>query len=134
MFSRDPRTWMWAEACELLEQAERLHKQFFQPGARRGATPTWEPPIDIFETDTELRICVALPGVGVEGVKIQLEKSVVIVMARRVIPAETRAGVIRRLEIPYGHFVRRIALPDGSYEIQRQEMVNGCVELSLRRL
>ncbi len=24
-------TWMWAEACEILQQADRLHRQFFRP-------------------------------------------------------------------------------------------------------
>ena len=27
--ANDPARWMWAEACELIDQAERLQRQFF---------------------------------------------------------------------------------------------------------
>ena len=32
MPSRDPRIWMWAEALDMMDKAERMHRQFFQPG------------------------------------------------------------------------------------------------------
>ena len=48
--------WMWAEACEMLARAERLHRQFFQPARGRAQTPTWEPPADVVETDREVLI------------------------------------------------------------------------------
>ena len=47
--------WMWAEACEMLTRAERLHRQFFQPARGGAQTPTWEPPADVVETDREVR-------------------------------------------------------------------------------
>jgi HSP20 family protein len=37
MATRDPTAWMWAEACQMLEQAERMHRQFFRIGAPRGS-------------------------------------------------------------------------------------------------
>ena len=46
MSSNDPKTWMWAEACGLLERAER-HRQFFRVFPPR----PWEPPVDVFEID-----------------------------------------------------------------------------------
>ena len=33
MRSRFPTRSMWAQALEMLEQADRLHRQFFQPGS-----------------------------------------------------------------------------------------------------
>ena len=33
----DPRDWMWSEALQMLAQAERLHRQVFQP-RRLGAS------------------------------------------------------------------------------------------------
>ena len=56
--------WMWAEALQLLDQAERAHRDLFQPSAQRRRTACWEPPVDVFETDGEVWIQVALPGVG----------------------------------------------------------------------
>ena len=51
----DPTDWMWAQACELIDQAERMHRQFFRLAARRrGARPSWEPPVDVFEDEREI--------------------------------------------------------------------------------
>ena len=50
---------MWTQACEAMDRAERLHRQFFH---RAHTTPCWEAPIDIFETDDTLTILIALPG------------------------------------------------------------------------
>ncbi len=55
MKERDLAGWMWADACELIAQGERLHRQFFRVGAPRERLPTWEPPVDVFETDGEVR-------------------------------------------------------------------------------
>ena len=62
MAPRDPRAWMWAEACDFLERAERLQRQFFQLEWSEGRRPAWQPPVDLFETERELQILVALPG------------------------------------------------------------------------
>ena len=35
------KTWMWSEALDLLQSAERLQRQFFRPGTRN----CWEPPV-----------------------------------------------------------------------------------------
>ena len=63
MAAIDPGTLMWARACELIDRAERLHRQFFQPTAAPVRELCWEPPVDVIETDSELLISVALPGV-----------------------------------------------------------------------
>jgi HSP20 family protein len=124
---------MWAEACELLDRAERLHRQFFQLGDAYARGPVWEPPVDVFETNGELWILVALPGVDPEGVEISAHDGTLIVAGERVLPREARAGVIHRLEIPYGRFERRIALPAGRFEIGRRDLTDGCLTLSLRQ-
>ena len=31
MVAVDPRILMWTAACEMIDRAERLHRQFFQP-------------------------------------------------------------------------------------------------------
>jgi HSP20 family molecular chaperone IbpA len=124
---------MWAEACELLERAERMQRQFFQIGspARR---PAWEPPVDIFETEEELIILVALPGVEAAQIQIGVETDVLIVNGVRSVPALFRHAVLHRLEIPHGHFERRIELPSSRFRLQRQEFVNGLLLLVLRKL
>jgi HSP20 family protein len=125
---------MWAEACELLEEAERLHRQFFVPARNRAKGPTWEPPADVLESDQELCIQVALPGVAPDQVKVVIEGGVLTVTGLRPMPGQSRSTIIRRLEIPYGRFERRLDLPAGRFEIGRRELAEGCLVLTLRKL
>jgi HSP20 family protein len=134
MRSRDPSAWMWAEACELLDRAERLHRQFFVPRGAQRRQPTWEPPVDLLETEEELWICVALPGVGKEQLEVVVEKGTLIVTGERPMPGRSRGTVIHRLELPYGRFERQIELPPGRYDVVRRELVDGCLTLGLRKL
>lgn len=118
----------------MFDRAERLQRQFFQPAPARRAGPCWEPPVDVLETDGELWILVALPGVGVEQLQVLVEDGGLLVAGERPMPGRTRAGIIRRLEIPYGHFERRIELPPGRFDVMRRELVDGCLVLGLRKL
>lgn len=134
MSSRDSMKWMWTEALEMLERADRLHRQFFQVGRTEARGPSWEPPVDIFESETELAILVALPGVSPEQVDIVIEGGILAVRGERPMPGSFRDASIRRLEIPYGRFERRIELPPGRHEIQRRHLVDGCLLLTMRKL
>jgi len=141
MSIRDPGRWMWAEACELLEQAERLHRQFFQPAAGSAgepawerAEPAWEPPVDVLEDAGHVIVMVALPGVPPDAVEVLGEPGALIVRARRTPPAELRRAAIRRLEIPYGRIERRIALPVERLELMQQVLSHGCLHIALRKL
>jgi HSP20 family protein len=134
MRSRDPDAWMWAEACELLDRAERLHRQFFVPQRPEGRRPAWQPPVDLLETEDELWICVALPGVAKEQLEVLVEGGVLIVTGERPMPGRTRGMRIHRLEIPYGRFERRIELPPGRFDVIERELADGCLSLGLRKL
>lgn len=130
---RDPRGWMWAEACEMLERAERLHRQFFEP-VPSAARRVWQPPADLFETEDALWVLVALPGVPRERVRVAVEGGTLRVTGERPIPRSLRAAAVHRLEIPYGRFERRVELPPGHYDIGEHDLVDGCLVLSLRKL
>jgi HSP20 family molecular chaperone IbpA len=125
---------MWAEACQMLEQAERMHRQFFRPSGPRGARTAWEPPVNVFEDEQSLQIVVALPGVAPENVEVLLDSSGILVRASCSLPFSGSAGAIRRLEIPYGYFERRIPLAAMSFEVVQRELVNGCLILTLRKV
>ncbi|MFI3121367.1 MAG: Hsp20/alpha crystallin family protein [Methylococcaceae bacterium] len=129
----DLEAWMWIEACEVLDRADRLHRQFFRPAVMSAKQPTWEPPIDIYETSNEFIITVALPGVAPEHLKVILDDEYLTIDGRRYLPASFAAH-IRRLEIPYGRFERRIKLPGGCLEMGTREFVNGCLLIALRKI
>lgn len=78
----DPRTWMWAEAMEMLDRAERLQRRFFQP-ARPALRPTWEPPLDIYETDDAYWLVIALPGVRPDDIEIAIDGGFLTVVGER---------------------------------------------------
>jgi HSP20 family molecular chaperone IbpA len=125
---------MWAEACHMLEQAERLHRQFFKLGRPRGARTAWEPPVNVFEDEETFVIMVALPGVPPDCVEVLIDSSSIIVRASCDVPFGPRAREIRRLEIPYGYFERRVQLPAVPFEVVQREVVNGCLLLNLRKV
>jgi HSP20 family molecular chaperone IbpA len=131
--ARDMPNWMWAEALALLDQAERAHRGAYRPGAAR-RTACWEPPVDVLETDGALWIQVALPGVTPEQLQVGIEENALVVTGERTLPVPRGAGVIRRLEMPYGTFERRIELPAGHYELVRRDLALGCLTLTLRKL
>ena len=121
---RDPKNQMFAEACALLKQAEQLHRQFFEPSARAAR---WEPPVDVFETEAEIMIIAALPGVAPEAVRAEMEDATLIISGTRPLPAAGRHIV--RLEIPYGRFERRIVLSN-RLRLAARELLNGCLVLT----
>ena len=89
-----------------------------------------EPPIDVLETDGEILILIALPGVDPKDVEASLDGGTLVVSGRRVLPAELRDARILRLELPQGRFERRIPLPTGRYTITRFA-AHGCIGLRL---
>jgi HSP20 family molecular chaperone IbpA len=133
MTSRDAYNWMWHEALDLMDQAERLHRQFFGPYVARRAVRSWEPPIDVLETEEGLPVSVALPGAAPEHVTIALEDGVLTVAAMRPFPACARPARIHRIEIPYGRFERRIALPTRMLELSGKTLTDGCLTLTFTR-
>lgn len=131
---RDPTGWMWGEALELLERADRMQRQFFQLGAHRRECPVWEPPIDIFETEQQVIVLVALPGVASEQLLIALEGSVLTVRGQRGMPDLGQTAIIHRIELPYGRFERRIELPTRHLQVGQRVLRDGCLVMFLDKL
>lgn len=128
MSQRQLEARMWADACAAMARAERLHRQFFHQ-----ATPYWEAPIDIFETDDALTILIALPGVELDSITVSLHSGMLAVKGERPLPRELQSARILRMEIPYGKFERRIALPPVPLQISARHLANGCLMLQLEK-
>ena len=127
------RAWMWSEACETLARAERLHRQMFRLTQTRSRLPAWEPPADVLETDEDVRIFVAVPGVDADRVDAVIEDGHLILAGERVLPPELRTAVIHRLELPQGRFERRLRLPGGRYRNVERCAVDGCLLITLTK-
>ena len=129
---KDPINWMLSDAIETLARAERLHQQFLNLQPLAGREPSWEPPVDVLETDREILILIALPGVDPNEVETLLEERTLVVSGRRTLPNELHNARFHRLELPQGRFERRIPLPTGRYTISRFA-AHGCVGLRLAK-
>lgn len=124
---------IWAEAFEMLAEAERLQRQCFRP-VTAAQKPTWEPPVDLIETADALLVTVALPGIAPKRVDVHLNNGQLIVSGMRPLPQQGHDVRIHRLEIPYGHFERRIPLPPGRYELTGHGLLHGCLQLNLHKI
>ena len=123
---------MWSEALSMLDRAERLHRQFSHQ-----VMDAWEPPVDVVESNDELRVHIALPGVSADDVAIGVESGGITVSALRPFPCRDEGAHIHRIEIPYGRFQRRIVLPladpYGGLKLAAKTLNDGILTLTFRR-
>jgi HSP20 family molecular chaperone IbpA len=117
----------------MIDRAERLHRQFFQPMAVPSPDANWQPPIDITETDYEILITVALPGVDQDAVKVTVDAGGVSVIGFRRPSVILRGSLVHRLEIPYGKFERQIAFPAARLHLSQSAFSNGCLVLKFSK-
>ena len=130
----DQTTWMWAGTVDLLDQAERLRRQFFRLAANASqAQPRWEPPVDVYADEDQVMIEVALPGVPAERMELILGPGEIVVRGDRRLPCHPEGTELKRLEIPYGRFERRLSLGPGQWELVGRNLVDGCLQLLLVR-
>ncbi|MGH8219369.1 MAG: Hsp20/alpha crystallin family protein [Steroidobacteraceae bacterium] len=134
MSSIDRLAWMWDEALHTLERAERRHRQFYGLTlAARRTEPLWEPPIDVFESEGQIVVFVALPGVAPESVGVEIGPAGLLVSAERPVPPELGTMRVRRLEIPYGRFERQLELTSGRYTLIERRIADGCLTIRLTK-
>lgn len=124
---------MWADALQMLARAEKMQQQLCEPKRSKARPICWEPPVDMLETEGELLILAALPGVDPEQISARITDGILLISGQRVLPAQLRTAKIHRLELPQGSFERRVALPAGRYEIGRPGMANGLLVITLHK-
>ena len=125
--------WRWVEACEVLDRAERLQRQFLRYVGPGADAALWEPPVDIQETADGLTLLFALPGVVPEDISVTIAAKELTVSAMRPLKLTHADAVIRRLEIPHGRFFRRIPLAGQPLRLTASRYENGCLEVRLSR-
>jgi len=117
----------------MLARAERMHRELFRPGWTGLRTPSWEPPVDVIETNRDVLVLVALPGVDPDRIEAVLDGADLIVAGSRVLPPELRTAIIHRLELPQGRFERRVRLPAGRYASVHRTTAYGCILITLEK-
>jgi HSP20 family protein len=77
------------------------------------ATQSWVPPLDVWETETELVYAFDLPGIAEEAISIEAQDDTLTVTATREKTAEESGDRFYRFERRYGTFSRAVGLPAG---------------------
>ena len=69
----------------------------------------WNPPTDVFETDQEIRVTMAVPGIRVEDLSVQFDRGLLTIRGVRREPCGERRRY-HTMEIPVGPFGRRVRI------------------------
>ena len=132
---------IWQRANDLLQQAERIHRNFLQIAAgaqyrvSQGKTRSWEPPVNVVETDESVWVMSAIPGVAVDRVNVRLEGRELVIAGERPLPNCCDDGEIKIWEIPLGRFERRFRLVGGESPLSVGEisLQNGLLIIEIRK-
>jgi HSP20 family protein len=124
MASHDWDFVIWHRANDLLQRAERIHRNFLQAaaGAHFPASHGWEPPVNLVETDESLWVISALPGVAADRMDVRLEGCELVIAGERPLPRCCDDGEIKIWEIPLGRFERRLRLVGGEKPLSVEEI------------
>jgi HSP20 family molecular chaperone IbpA len=87
----------------------------------------------VYAGERELLVEIALPGVPTDRIEVIVGPGELVVRGERRPPRALAGTSIQRLEIPYGRFERRLALPPGGWELAAQDLEHGCLKLLLAR-
>jgi HSP20 family protein len=132
---------VWQRASDLLQQVERIHRNFLQIAAgthyrlSHGRSPAWEPPVNVVETDVSLWVISALPGVTADRMKVRLEGRELVIAGERPLPKCCNEGELKIWEIPLGRFERRLTLIEGrnSLSLGEVSLQDGLLIIELRK-
>jgi hypothetical protein len=122
---------MWAEACALIERAERLQRQFFRPSLAGAITPYGSHPSTFTRPSGSSAPSPRFPVSSSAILRFRSRGDVLLIAGTRRFPTLSGDAVIHRLEIPHGRFERRIRISASRLRIDRSELLNGCLFLIL---
>ena len=101
--------------------------------ARSGRNTTrWTPAIEIAEKEGEYRIRAELPGITPDNVRVEATKDALTIEGERRMDHEDNKEEVRRTERQYGHFFRRIPLPEeANVDQTKATFRNGVLEITI---
>ena len=139
MASQDWDLLIWQRANALLRQAERIQRNFVQVAvssqyrASYGGSMSWEPPVNIVETDEIVWVVAAIPGVKPDRVKVVFHDNQLTISGERPLPACCTEGELKVWEIPLGRFERRLGPFVAELELDKVSLADGLLVVDLRK-
>ena len=141
MSSQDWELLIWQRANALLRQAERIQRNFVQIAVTsqyrvsQGRSSSWEPPINVVESDDVLWVILAIPGVRQDHVQVGLRDNYLIVSGDRPLPDCCTEGELKIWEVPLGRFERHIGPIGAGYSlaVEKTSLQDGLLVIQLRK-
>jgi len=129
----------WQQASDLMEQADRIERNFLQIAASHYLALTspagaWAPSVNVVETDQACWVITALPGAEADRIDIRLEGNELIIAGTRRLPTCCSEGELKIWEIPPGRFERRLRFAPGvKLTIGETRIVDGLLIAQLKK-
>jgi HSP20 family protein len=118
----------YRELATFQNEMSRLMNGLFDGPGR--SSQSWVPPLDVWETETELVYAFDLPGIPQEAISIEAHDDTLTVTAARERSAEESGERFARFERRIGTFSRAVGLPVGVDEAKiAASYANGVLEV-----
>lgn len=102
----------WREFRSIEDRLEKVFGDLLPRGREEGLARTWEPAVDVYETDKEFVLKVELPEVEEKDVHVNVDGNMLTLTGERKQEREIKKEQYHRTERFYGSFARSFTLPD----------------------
>jgi HSP20 family protein len=120
------------EFAALQNEMSRLMGGLLEGNGR--TNQAWAPPVDVWETESEIVYAFDLPGIPEDKISVELEDNALTVSGERERSEEVSGERFYRYERRFGSFTRTIGLPQGTDEGSiRAEYADGVLEIHVAK-
>ena len=111
-----------------------LEENFTRDRSGHADLATWAPPVDIYETESELVVKADLPDLQEKDIDVRVENNTLTIRGERKLGKDVNEDNYLRIERTYGSFTRSFSLPNTvSSESIRAEYRNGVLTLHMAK-
>jgi HSP20 family protein len=97
-----------SELGEFADEVRRLFRELGRPSAMAGEC---SPPVDVYETDEAVEICIDLPAVDAADVRVAIKGAVVLIVGEKTPRRGRGDSSFHLVERGFGRFARTVAFP-----------------------
>jgi len=107
---------LFADSRHIQEEIDLLFSHFY--GLRYPSMliseRLWRPPMDVYETDSEILVVIEVAGMRNEDFNITIKDEILTIQGQRLPREEQRKAYYRNMEINFGPFERNVYLPQSA--------------------
>ncbi len=123
----------FAELERIRREFDRLLEDVFPATAER--EQILAPPVDVYETDTEVVVKAEIPGVKKEDIEVTIKDNALHIKAERKEEREEKTENVHRVERFYGRIERIVPLPaEVKAEEAKAEYKDGVLEVRIPKV